>query len=136
MRAFLSLSLLLIALLAGACSWPFAFDDTHTSGDDTLVPRADDQLLMTASFTGGHCVYGACDGQVTVYTGGTYVMTNGSGAEQTDLLTASLITNLMLEIEAADYDAIRSQPFTDICPIAYDGQQVTYTFYTSGGEET
>ena len=36
---------------------------------------------------------------------------------------------LVVEVEQADFEAIKSQPFTDTCPIAFDGQQVIYTFW-------
>ena len=42
---------------------------------------------------------------------------------------------LAVEIEQADFDAIKSQPFTDTCPIAFDGQQFVYTFSVTGGSE-
>lgn len=46
-----------------------------------------------------------------------------------------LMSNLIAEIEAADFEQIRSQPFTGTCPIAYDGQELTFSFYTPHGIE-
>jgi hypothetical protein len=131
MRLSLSVFTLLIALLAGACSWPFS-----PSLDDNGAQSADNAVVMTAIYSGGHCVYGECGGQVTIYADGTYEVVNGAGDLRVETLPASTVDQLVAQIDAADYAAIRSQPFTDTCPIAYDGQEVTYTFYTSAGTET
>jgi hypothetical protein len=131
MRLSLSLFALLIVLLVGACSWPFS-----PSLDDNGAQSGDNAVIMTAAFNGGHCLYGACNGQVTVYSDGTYEVVNGANGLRVETLPESTVADLVAQIDAADYAAIRSQPFTDTCPIAYDGQEVTYTFYTSAGTET
>ena len=40
---------------------------------------------------------------------------------------------LTTEIVQADFAALQSHPFTDTCPIAYDGQETIYLFTTSSG---
>jgi hypothetical protein len=67
--------------------------------------------------------------------GSTVVISADGSVKQTapkakDLGTVSepTLEALMTEIQQADFDAIKSHPFTDTCPIAYDGQQFIYTF--------
>lgn len=75
---------------------------------------------------------GACGGTVAIEADGRV---HATGDAPADLGTLSEILRdaLATEIANADFDAIRSHPFTDTCPIAYDGQQVIYTFATAGG---
>lgn len=61
-------------------------------------------------------------------------MTASSGGTAT--LSAADLAQLRQLIDTTDYSAIRSQPYTGVCPTAYDGQEVIYTFTTSGGRET
>ena len=35
---------------------------------------------------------------------------------------------LVVAIGAADFEAIRSRPFTGTCPIAFDGQEIIFDF--------
>ncbi|MNT91347.1 hypothetical protein D3C72_2324260 [compost metagenome] len=43
---------------------------------------------------------------------------------------------LVREIEKADFAAIQAVPFTGTCPIAYDGQELIYTFHLAGAPRT
>ncbi|HSL98412.1 MAG TPA: hypothetical protein VK831_07555, partial [Candidatus Deferrimicrobiaceae bacterium] len=46
------------------------------------------------------------------------------------------MTALAAAVEATDYAAIRSRPFTGECPTAYDGQEVVLEFHASSGVQT
>ena len=46
-----------------------------------------------------------------------------------------LMQALIVEVHQADFEAIKSHPFTDTCPIAFDGQQFIYTFTIGAGSE-
>jgi hypothetical protein len=105
--------------------------DTNTR--NSTIALALLEPVITMEFSGGFCVYGLCHAEIAIYRDGTYVSSNGLG----DLLIASLSENeleeLIAEMEATDFDEIRAHPFTDTCPIAYDGQEITYRFYTEDG---
>ena len=74
---------------------------------------------------------GACGSTITINADGTAHQTV---PEEKNLgsVPANLLDPLVVEIEQADFEAILSQPFTDTCPIAFDGQQFTYTFSVGG----
>lgn len=46
-----------------------------------------------------------------------------------------LLAELQQAIAAADFDAIRSRPFADTCPTAYDGMEIVVDFTTANGTE-
>lgn len=81
---------------------------------------------------GGECMQGACGGTIVFEADGRIHATAPTPAE---LGTLSEVTRdaLMTEIAAADFGAIRSHAFTGTCPIAFDGQEITYTFATTNG---
>lgn len=99
------------------------------------LPGSGTDPLMTVEYTGGLCVYGACSAVYTVSADGTISLVRGDGLSGSDHLNSEELTALTGVIASADYDALRSVPFTDICPPAYDGSQVIYTFYTSAGTQ-
>jgi hypothetical protein len=52
------------------------------------------------------------------------------GTARPDIMVA-----LAAAVDQADYDAIRSVPFTGECPVHVDGQEVIYEFATGAGAE-
>ncbi len=46
-----------------------------------------------------------------------------------------IIVALTAAVDGADYDAIRSVPFTGECPVHVDGQEIIYEFATDTGVE-
>jgi hypothetical protein len=52
------------------------------------------------------------------------------GTARPDILLA-----LEAAIDAADFDAIRSVPFTGECPVNFDGQEQIFEFSTADGIE-
>jgi hypothetical protein len=93
------------------------------------------QVVATVEYQGGLCVYGACSGLVTLYDDGTLVEVYGPDAPVIHTVESELVQALADEIIFADYEAIRSQPFTGTCPTAYDGQELIYTFYNGAEAE-
>jgi len=91
--------------------------------------------LVTIHAEGGLCVYGACGQDTVILQDGSFTVKNGSGEERTGQLDGATLASLKQAIDGADFEAIKSKPFTDICPIAYDGQQYTFTFYRGGTTE-
>jgi hypothetical protein len=96
------------------------------------TPNPTDPLVSIHS-EGGLCVYGGCSRDVVVLQNGTYTVKDGSGQATSGALDAAALTQLKQTIDTADFNAIKSKPFTDTCPIAYDGQEYTFTFYKAGG---
>ena len=88
---------------------------------------------MSLHAEGGLCVYGGCSRDITVLQNGTYSVKDGSGKTTSGALDAAMLAQLRQAIAGADFNAIRSKPFTGTCPIAADGQEYTFTFYTAGG---
>jgi hypothetical protein len=77
---------------------------------------------------------GACGGVVVIDADGR-VHTGPPENEELGVVPEATLGGLATEIEQADFAAIKSRPFTDTCPIAFDGQQVIYTFATPSGDE-
>lgn len=94
---------------------------------------ASSDTLMTLQYVGGMCVYGACDAAYTISEDGKITYTRGDGTERSTELTDAELAALADAIADADYAALTSEPFTDTCPIAYDGQELIYTFYAPTG---
>jgi hypothetical protein len=89
-------------------------------------------VSVTVETSGGMCIDGPCGSTVTISSDGKVTQ---SAPKAADLGTVSepTLDAMLTEIEQADFDAIKAQPFTDTCPIAYDGQKYVYTF-TIGSE--
>lgn len=92
--------------------------------------------LLSMKLSGGFCQYGQCWAVREIAEDGSYVVADGTGAQNSGTLDPTLLTELKAQIEQADFAEIKAQPFTGTCPIAYDGQEVTYTFHTAQGEHT
>ncbi len=92
--------------------------------------------LLSVKLSGGFCQYGQCWAVREIAEDGSYVAADGTGAQTSGTLDPALLAELKAQIAQADFAQIKAQPFTGTCPIAYDGQEATYTFHTAGGEET
>jgi len=87
--------------------------------------------LFTRVNNGGLCPEGACHYETKVTMDGKF--TSGNGASAT--LTVEELNHFKQIINTTDFEKIRAVPFTDICPAAYDGPWLIFTFYTTHGEE-
>jgi hypothetical protein len=87
--------------------------------------------LVRVKTEGGLCQTGLCVSEVVVYTDGLVEVV--SPVKKTRTISKSKVENLKKEIDTTDFKKIMAVPFTDVCPMAYDGNRVTYTFYTSRG---
>jgi len=134
-------SLLAVGLLVAACGSASApasasLPPSSEAPSATSAPpsAAADGILLTVETVGGHCIQGSCDSTITIDSNGKAQQLK---PEPKDLGTvpADVVDALVVEIDQADFDAITSQPFTDTCPIAFDGQQFIYTFTIDGGSE-
>lgn len=94
------------------------------------------QAVVNIDLVGGLCVYGQCQNTITLYSDGTYAQLLGNGDKIVGFAESSLQNELEQAILDADFAQIRSVPFTGTCPIAYDGNELIYSFYTDAGTET
>lgn len=140
---------LLIGLFFSACSPPptpipptpkvkATQFEIKTMPEETVTPTswyAPEDILLGVVWQGGLCPYGMCGMEVIFYQDGSFDVTNSSGEGWEGIIEDAVLVNLRREIENADFDMIRSRPFTDMCPTAYDGAELIYTFYASEGVE-
>jgi hypothetical protein len=99
------------------------------------APPAAAGPLVTLTTQGGQCMAGSCDTTVAIDADGTVRQTAPQTAEL-GTVSAPTLEALRTEIDQADFGAIKSHPFTDACPIAFDGQQFIYRFTTGSSFET
>lgn len=92
--------------------------------------------VLTVQYRGGLCPYGLCQTTVHIADDGSYLVVDGDGSQRDGTVSVDAIEALSIAIERANFDALRSRRFTDVCPSAYDGQEVIYTFLQRGQDET
>lgn len=134
-RTFVAVVAILAFLLSacsGAASTPGP--SVSPSAPPSPSPSVASGPLVTLETQGGHCLQGACGGVVVIEADGRV---HTAAPENKDLGTLSdvLLQALATEIEQADFAAITSRPFTDTCPVAFDGLELIYTFTTPSGIE-
>ena len=91
--------------------------------------------LLSVVWRGGLCQYGACSTTFELSGDGGYRLTEGDGAETFGVIESTLVDALPHATSAADFEAVRVRGSTEICPTAYDGQEIIYVFHRSGGDE-
>lgn len=88
--------------------------------------------LVTIETRGGHCRQGPCGGIVAIERDGRVHATAPVAAEL-GRLPENLKAGLEQVIRTADFQRLRSRPFTGECPVNFDGQEMIYTFTAAGG---
>jgi hypothetical protein len=103
-------------------------------GPDPSVTPVPEGALMAVISRGGMCPAGACESAFIVERDGLVHLAakppNDIGQVLPDDLAA-----LEQAIAAADYEEIRSHPFTGMCPTAVDGQELVFEFNAPAGIE-
>ena len=89
------------------------------------TPQAPNGALVTYRAHGGLCLEGECEFSAQIFADGRVVRSDGM-PQVVDPMSLGLLTR---GIEAADWDAILAVPFAGECPVAFDGQEETYTFH-------
>jgi hypothetical protein len=111
---------LVLALAVGACSALPEIGGVHP--------------LVTITFHGGLCADGAeCASSTDLNSDGT-VTGDAKPPNVMGRMTPGVLAQLQAAIAAADFDAIRSKPFTGTCPTAFDGQEAVFTFHLASGD--
>jgi hypothetical protein len=114
------LSSIAIALLLGACS--------------ALPEIGAVRSLVTVEFHGGLCADGAeCSSSTNLNSDGT-VTGDAKPPNVLGTMAPGVLARLQAAIAEADFDAIRSKPFTGTCPTAFDGQEAVFTFHVPSGD--
>jgi hypothetical protein len=100
----------------------------------SAAPRIPDAagVLVTVETTGGECPDGPCGARYVIHRDGR-VARSGTSGEASRQLPPDVIARIASLAAVADWDEVRSKPFTGQCPTAYDGQELSYTFETSVG---
>jgi hypothetical protein len=97
-------------------------------------PSAESDPLVVISLRGGECPEGLCQSTTVIERSGRVHRT---APEPTELGTArpDILEVLRLAMDGADFEAIRSVPFTGECPVNFDGQEAIFEFHTGDGIE-
>jgi hypothetical protein len=104
-------------------------------GAGAPAPNPTDPLISIHA-EGGMCVYGSgCSRDTEILQNGSFTIKDGSGATINGQLDDATLTQLKDAIKAADFAEIKSKPFTDTCPIAFDGQKYIFTIHRDGQPE-
>lgn len=128
---------LLVILIAIAIGY-YAYTNraVEQNNVENVETASEEAELLTIQAEGGLCVYGQCGSKITVQNDGTYVYQVGQNEPVSGTVNASDLSTLKQLIVAANFAEIKSVPFTDTCPIAYDGSKFVYTFNTTNGAQT
>jgi hypothetical protein len=118
--------------------------DLYPNNDIEIDPVYN-QILATFKFTqslsnplvkiyahGGLCATGSECQSTTILTGDGQYLLNG---KLVDTVSAQNVLKLQAAMKNTDFGALRKNTFTGTCPIAYDGQEVIYTFYLENKTE-
>ena len=127
LRRSIPIAFAIISILVTAC-W---VDVVPPSTDPNASPHPPVVIVETR---GGECPQGACDSTIAIEPDGRVHATAPVRTEMGTLPDTSLQA-LLTEIAQADFAAIMSHPFTGTCPVAFDGQEMIYTFTTATGTE-
>jgi hypothetical protein len=91
------------------------------------IPLPGTGPLLTVSMRGGMCVGGPCDSSVILDRDGRV---HSAAKPPNDLgrVPADKMATLTAAVAATDFAALKSHPFTGMCPIAFDGQELIFEF--------
>ena len=90
--------------------------------------------LMAVQTQGGMCMEGLCETTIYLESDGL-VHVAAKPPNELGVVPADAMAQLKTQIAAADFDEIRSHPFTGTCPTAFDGAEVIFEFQTSEAVE-
>jgi hypothetical protein len=129
------LMIFLVISLTGGCSGPPSppvVPSPSVSPATSSIPPSGP--LVTVETRGGMCIEGACGSTIAIEVDGRIHAIAPAPAEL-GTVPGRALDALITEIAQADFPALKSHPFTDTCPIAYDGQETIYTFTTTSAAQ-
>ena len=115
--------LLLVVLTAAACGAESATPSALPAGP-----------LLIVETRGGLCADGPCGRTVIVDRDGL-VHEAAKPPNELGFVDAAELAALDSAIQATDFTALRSHPFTGTCPVAFDGQEIVFEFAAPQGTE-
>lgn len=122
----------LLTALVSAC----ATEGRPVVANASSSPIASDAILLSVKAVGGLCPNGECESTTIVHRDGHFSIRVGRDAPRNGQVPLEAVDRLAAEIARADFPRIKSVPFTGTCPVAYDGQELIYTFPTAAiGEQ-
>jgi hypothetical protein len=131
------LLLVVVAAIASACgsSTPPSPSPTATDSPPPSVVAATPFAfpLLSVETRGGECPQDAC-GRLINFEADGRIHEVIPQDRVVGTVPPDVIESLRIEIEQADYVAIRGRPFTGECPTAVDGQETVYTFHVTTGD--
>lgn len=98
------------------------------------VPLPGTGPLVTVQLRGGHCVEGVCDQSVVLERDGR-VHSAEKLPNDLGVVPAEAMATLTAAVQAADYTALKSRPFTGECPVNFDGQEMIFEFGVGAGTQ-
>ena len=90
--------------------------------------------LITVQLRGGMCMEGACDHSVILEPDGR-VHDDATPPKELGRVPAQSMATLTTAANGADYASIKSHPFTGVCPVAFDGQELVFEFAVGSGTQ-
>ena len=90
--------------------------------------------LITVQLRGGMCIEGACDHRVILDPDGR-VHDDAKPPKELGRVPAQTMATLTPAVQGADYTSIKSRPFTGVCPVAFDGQEMVFEFAVGAGTQ-
>lgn len=94
--------------------------------------RSTNEPLVSIIRHGGLCPDGECTSETFIYKDGSIV----EDSKIIKQLPAQQVKQLENRFITTNFNMIRTFPFTETCPTAYDGQESIYTFYLPDRQET
>jgi hypothetical protein len=120
--------------LVRAGIWGLVVATLTLAGCNSNIPVSLGGPLVTVETRGGMCPAGACDSGVILESDGRV---HAAAKPPNDLgqVDAKAMAALTAAIQATDFAAIRSHPFTGECPVAFDGQELIFEFSVGTGTQ-
>jgi hypothetical protein len=88
--------------------------------------------LVSIETRGGMCVGGPCGGTVLVDRDGR-VHQAAKPPNDLGVVPPAALATLDAAIRTTDFSALKSHPFTGLCPTAFDGQEIIFEFSAPSG---
>jgi hypothetical protein len=90
--------------------------------------------LVTIEAHGGRCPEGECRSVIAIERDGRIHRLEPDPGDMAEV-SGETIVAIEAAIAVTDFAALRSRPFTGVCPTAADGQEHIYTFATPSGSQ-
>ena len=92
-----------------------------------------EEVLLAVTARGGHCREGFTCETVTVIGRDGRISRLAPDPAELGTVRPDVLDALDLAIRSADFELIKSRPFTGECPTAFDGQELVYEFAAPSG---